>query len=422
MIADIIKSSLVKTVRVFKRMPPWLAHFVLPVGIIGVGVLIAYSLYTSRRSPQRIVEVQQIDLRDIQMVVRGFGTVSPKVQVEIVPQVSGNVVYVNPQLKPGGFIHAGRKILRVDPRDYELAVQQAEALVADALVKLDLEKAEAQVARKEWDQINPNTEPTSPLVLREPYIRQAQAMLDSAQAQLAKAKLNLERTQLSLPVDAVIMSEKVDLGQFISVGQSIGVAYGVDLVEVEVPLEDEELAWFDIPDNPTSLNGGKPSTGGAIAQVRTDFAGAEHTWKGFVKRSTGQVDRASRLVSIVVEVPEPFKNSDSKPPLLPGLFVDVLIEGKVLKNAVAVPRDAVRNADEVWVVENGRLHIKHLDIIRSDKEFAYALSGLNDGAQIVVSALDAVTSGMSVRTQSTAETMSDHPNIDNNLPESRGTD
>jgi multidrug efflux pump subunit AcrA (membrane-fusion protein) len=214
----------------------------------------------------------------------------------------------------------------------------------------------------------------------------------------------------------------VDLGQFVSVGQSIGVAYGVDLVEVEVPLEDEELAWFDIPDNPMSLNGGKPSTGGAVAQVRTDFAGAEHTWKGFVKRSTGQVDRASRLLSIVVEVPEPFKNSDFKPPLLPGLFVEVLIEGKVLKNAVAVPRDAVRNANEVWVVENGRLRIRQLDIIRSDKDFAYALSGLDDGAQIVVSALDAVTSGMSVRTQSTAETMSDSPIPDNNLPESRGTD
>jgi multidrug efflux pump subunit AcrA (membrane-fusion protein) len=102
--------------------------------------------------------------------------------------------------------------------------------------------------------------------------------------------------------------------------------------------------------------------------------------------------------------------------------VEVLIEGKVLKNAVAVPRDAVRNANEVWVVENGRLRIRQLDIIRSDKDFAYALSGLDDGAQIVVSALDAVTSGMSVRTQSTAETMSDSPIPDNNLPESRGTD
>jgi multidrug efflux pump subunit AcrA (membrane-fusion protein) len=100
MIADIIKSSLGKPVRAFKRTPPWLTNFVLPVSIIGVGVLIAYILYTSRKSPQRVekkplaplVEVQQIDLRDIQMVVRGFGTVSPKVQVEIVPQVSGNVV------------------------------------------------------------------------------------------------------------------------------------------------------------------------------------------------------------------------------------------------------------------------------------------------------------------------------------------
>jgi RND family efflux transporter MFP subunit len=389
-----------------------------------------FVLIKSKKPPQRVekknldplVEVQKINVRDIQMTVRGFGTVIPKVQVEIVPQVAGNVVYVNPQFKPGGFIRAGQTILKVDPRDYELALRQAEALVADALVKLDLEKAEAQVARKEWEQINPNTEPTSALVLREPYVRQAQALLDSAQAQLDKAGLNLERTHLSLPVDAVVISEKVDLGQFAGVGQSVGVAYGTDLVEIQVPLENEKLAWLHIPGNPVSINGAEPSDEKTVAQVTAQFAGGFHTWTGYVKRTVGQVDRTSRLVSVVVEVPEPFENSDSRPPLLPGMFVEVLIEGKVLKNGVAVPRDAVHGNNEVWVVEDGRIRIKTLDIIRTDKDMAYAASGLDDGAQIAVSALDVVTDGMKVRTISEIENQTDDPRPDTNRPQTGGTD
>jgi len=345
------------------------------------------------------VEVEQLSVRDIQMVVRGFGTVSPKLQVEIVPQVSGKVIYINPQFEAGGFIRAGEELLQIDPRDYELAVQQAQAVVADALVQLDLEKAEAQVAHTEWEQLNPNTEPPSPLVFREPQIRQAQARLESAKAQLATAELHLERTRPSFPIDAIIISQRVDLGQFVSTGQSVGVAYGTELVEIELPLEDENLAWFDIPGNPVSFNGNKPTTSSTVAQVRANFAGAQHYWTGYVRRTTGQVDRTSRLVSVVVEVPDPFKNSDSKPPLVPGMFVEVLIEGNVLKNALAVPRDAVHNGNEVWVVENGRLHIRPLDIVRTDKDFAYAVSGVDDRAMIVLSSLDAVTGGMAVRTQ-----------------------
>jgi RND family efflux transporter MFP subunit len=405
-------------------------RFLVPLAIIGAGILVMFILVKSSKPPQRVekknlaplVEVRKINVSDIPMVVRGLGTVTPKVQVEIVPQVAGNVVYVNLEFKPGGFIPAGETILRIDPRDYELALRQAQALVADALVKLDLEKAEAQVARKEWEQLNPNTEPTSPLVLREPYVRQARAMLDSAQAQLAKAELNLERTQLSLPIDVVVISDKVDLGQFVGVGQSVGVAYGTDLVEIHVPLEDEELAWFHIPGNPMSINGAEPSGEKTVAQVTAQFAGGFHTWTGYVKRTVGQVDRTSRLVSVVVEVAEPFENSDSRPPLMPGIFVEVLIEGKVLKNGVAVPRDAVHGNDEVWVVEDSRIRIKTLKIIRTDKDMAYAASGLDDGTQIAVSALDVVTDGMKVRTQLKVENRTDNSRPESNGPQTGGTD
>ena len=392
-----------KPIYIIKKMPSGRLRVLLAFGIVILGALIALVFIKLQKPPEQeeqktlapLVKVERLERRDIQMVIRGYGTVGPRVQVEIVPQVSGKVVSVNPQFKAGGFIRHGEQILKIDPRDYDLVVRQANAVVAEAQVKLDLEKAEAKVAREEWKQLHPDTEPSSPLVFREPQIRQAQALLESAKAGLATANLNLERTELSLPVDAVIMSEKVDLGQYVMIGQSVGAAYGIESMEIEVPFEDKELAWFDIPNNASSVNNAK----NAIVQVKADFAGAEHTWWGRVVRTTGQVDRTSRLISVVVEVPDPFQRSDSMPPLLPGMFVEVLIEGNILKNAIAVPRDAMRNSNEVWVAKDGQLCIQALDIVRADRDFAYARSGLEDGDMIVVSSLDMVIEGMKVRVQ-----------------------
>jgi len=374
--------------------------------VVVLGVLGAYVLINMRKPPQRkepeklppLVEVERLQMRDIQMVVSGYGTVSPKVEVEIVPEVPGKVVNVHPQLKAGGLIRANEQILQIDPRDYELAVQQANAAVAEAQVRLDTETAEAQVARKEWEELHPNTEPNSPLVLRLPQIRRAEAALESAKAQLAMAILKLERTSLLLPFDALVITERVDLGQYVVVGQSLGVAYGIESVEIEVPLEDNELAWLDVFENPVALNGSKPPVKRTTAQVKADFAGSENIWEGRVVRTTGQVDKTSRMVSVVVEVANPFDTSGGRPPLLSGVFADVLIEGNILKDAIAVPRDAIREGNRVWVVNDGRLHIRTLEIARTDKNFAYITSGLDDGAEIVVSSLDAVVNGMPVRT------------------------
>jgi RND family efflux transporter MFP subunit len=405
--------------QVVRKFAGSLKQLVISLSIIALGILLTIILIKSRRPPQRkkadnlapLVMVKQLKAKDIQMVIRAYGTVSPNVEVDIVPEVSGKVISVNPSLKAGAFIPANERILQIDPRDYEFTVQQTNAVVADALVRLEIEMAEAEVARREWEQLHPGTDPNSPLVLRESQVRQAQAALESAKAQLATAQLRLERTSLSLPFDALIISEKVDLGRYMVAGQSVAVAYGIDTVEIEIPLEDEELAWFDIFDNSASLVGKSANT---PAVVKADFAGAEHTWKGHVTRTTGQVDKMSRMISVVVEVPKPFERSNGRPPLLPGIFTRVLIEGKVLKNAMAVPRDAIHDSNKVWIVKDGNLHIEALDIVRADKDFAYAMARVDKNTTIVTSSLDTVMEGMKVRTQleqtAVAEQLNQDPN------------
>ncbi|MHC4286636.1 MAG: efflux RND transporter periplasmic adaptor subunit [Planctomycetota bacterium] len=189
--------------QVARKFAGSLKQMVISLSIIALGILLTIILIKSRRPPQQkeqeilapLVMVKQLKAKDIQMVIRAYGTVSPNVEVDIVPEVSGK------------------------PRDYEFTVQQTNAVVADALVRLEIEMAEAEVARREWEQLHPGTEPNSPLVLRESQVRQAQAALESAKAQLATAQLRLERTSLSLPFDALIISEKVDLGRYMVAGQ-----------------------------------------------------------------------------------------------------------------------------------------------------------------------------------------------------------
>ena len=375
--------------------------------IIGAGIAGAVIFIKLRKPPQRVeqdvqaplVEVEQLRAKDIRMVVHGYGTVNPKVQVDIIPEVPGKVVYIHPELIVGGLINARQTILRIDPRDYELGVRQAEAAVADAKVQLQTEQAEAEVARMEWEQLHPDTEPTSSLVLREPQIRKAKAMLASSEAQLETAKLRLERTSLSLPFDALITTENVDLGQYVVAGQSLAKAYGTGSVEIKVPLKDSELAWFDVFENSIFSNGDPNSAECTPAEVKAAFTGTEHTWEGYVVRTAGQVDRTSRMISVVVEVPDPFKVIDDRPPLLPGVFVEVLIQGKTLGNGVAVPRDAIREGDNVWLLNSNRLRILPLKIVRTDKNFAYVVSDDLDEANVIVSSLDAVVDGMKVRTE-----------------------
>jgi len=390
-----------------EKSPSRLKQLLITLSIMFFGIFVFVVLIIFWKSPEKeeqevlapLVVVERLKPKDIQMVISAYGTVSPKVEVDVVPEVSGKVVSINPGLQTGGLIPADEQILKIDERDYKFAVQQAQALVADAQVRYDIEVAESDVARRVWDELHPGTEPNSPLVLRESQVRQAKAALESGQAQIETAKLRLERTSLSLPFDALIISEKVDLGQYLMAGQSVAVAYGIDAVEIKVPLEDEELAWFDVFEDSASLNGNRSLSVKIPAVVKADFAGAEHVWDGYVTRTTGQVDKMSRMISVVVEVPKPFDFAEDRPPLLPGIFAEVQIQGKVLKSALAVPRDAIHEGNKVWMVKDDRLYVKALDIVRADKDFAYARADINQNATIVISSLDSVMDGMEVRTQ-----------------------
>jgi RND family efflux transporter MFP subunit len=377
-------------------MSPKSLKLVIPIVVLIAGAAAAVLIASARKAPPRVdrpslgplVEVMQTEVVDVPVVVTGHGEVVPRVSVDLIPQAAGQVVKIHPSLVAGGFFKAGEVLVEIDPRDYDLAVERAQAAVARAKVTLEREQAEAAVARQEWDGLHPGEEPTG-LVIREPQIRQAEAEYAAAVADLNVAKLNLERTRLFLPFDGVVVSESVDVGQFVGNGSRLATVYGSDVVEVRVPLDSRELAWFDVPTG--------RGTKGPRAEVSVKLGGRNVTREGRVTRMEAQVDQVSRMIHVVVEVADPYQSDAEHPPLLPGTFVDVSIFGRTLGSVVALPRHAVREGNRVWIFDDGALRVREVEVLRSDRQQSLVSSGVDGGDLVVVSSLDAVTEGMKVR-------------------------
>jgi len=274
----------------------WTIQLFLALLILAAGVGGYVGLSKMRKRPPQVqrevaaplVAVQAVKAEDTEMIVSGYGTVQPRFEVNIVPQVAGIVVQCHANFVNGGFFQAGEPLIVIDPRDYKLAVENAGSAVATAQVRLDQERAEGAVARQEWNQLHPNEEPSSPLVVRQPQIRQAEALLQAATAQLAKANLDLERTTIAMPFPGRITQKSVDVGQYVTPGQSVAAVYSTEVVEIVIPLEDRELAWFEAPMGQSNGTTGNESS--SEATVRADFEGTRHAWKGRVVRTQGKID------------------------------------------------------------------------------------------------------------------------------------
>ena len=318
-----------------------LAVLVLMVGVAAVWAVTAFAPVATVRPDDGVgalVRGQTVKAENTQVVVRTHGTVTPRTEIELVPEVSGRVTWVSPSLWAGRFFDEGEELIKIDLRDFELEVTRARADVARAKVTLALEEAEAEASRKEWAKLNPDREATA-LVLREPQLAQAEAEVASAEAILEKAMRDRDRTTLTAPFAGRIRSKRVDQGQYVTAGVAIAELYAVDFAEVRLPLADEELEFLDLPLDRRDANVPGPEV--ALSAL---FAGRMQNWKGSIVRVEGEIDAATRMVHAVARIRDPYDRSGQRggAPLASGMFVNAEIQGVELTDVIGVPRDAIR--------------------------------------------------------------------------------
>ncbi|MFW6082141.1 MAG: efflux RND transporter periplasmic adaptor subunit, partial [Desulfosalsimonas sp.] len=305
-------------------------HVLLALAVLAAGFAGFFILKSFRKPPERqqvekplpIVRTVPVTIKDRKVSVRADGTVVPLAETKIVPQVAGKVVHVSGKLVNGGVFEKGELMVQIEPDDYEIGLILARAGVLDAESSYQTALEESRAAVREWEKMNPGSEP-SDLAAGKPRLKAAYARRQAREADLEKARLELDRTRIYAPFDCRVSQEQVDEGQYVSPGQSLATVYLTRAVEIVVPVESTDLEWIDVPGFTTG--GAKGSPAGIFA----DVAGTRQTWQGEVVRANGKIDENTRMVNLVIRVPDPH---ESLPPLLPGQYAEVEISGRSIQD------------------------------------------------------------------------------------------
>lgn len=369
----------------------------IPPLIILVAILLAVLASMAAKPPEKkqqqkpavMVEVKEVKARDMTFLVDSQGSATPKYSTTLLAEVSGQIVDVADKYNAGGFFKKGETLLQIDPSDYKVAVQQARAQLLQAQAALDEEKARARVAEEEWSQFTEGEAPA--LGLRKPQLASALAALESAEANLAMAERNLERTTIKAPYDSVLRSKQADLGQFVGAGAQIATLYGTEVAEIRLPLSDLDVTYLNLPEESQT----EPKV-----LLESQVSGVDTQWLGKLVRTEGVLDEASRVIYGVVQVEDPYNlnGQTHEEPLRFGRFVQAQVEGQQVTGVMEVPTYAINPDGTVWTVADERkLQKREIEVIRTQANTSIVSEGLKEGDLVVLTQLKNALNGMKVR-------------------------
>lgn len=381
------------------RILPILVTFLTLVIIGGGGVLVLLMLAPKTEQVDELpaglsVFAEQVVRDDLVFTVEAQGDVRPKREIIVAPQISGRIAYVSPDFIDGGIIERGQVLVRLEGDDYELGVVRAQSVVASAEQRLAREIAESEIAIQDLKELG--IENPSPLARREPQLADARAALNSAKAQLAEAELALRRTAVVSPFTGRVREESVDVGQYAAPGQSLGRIFATDIVEVVLPITDEQMGQLGLP----LAFAETASSPGPEVIFSAQVSGKMREWRGRVTRTSAAINPRTRLINVIAELEDPFgENADNGAPMAPGLFVSASIQGSKIEKLLVAPRGALRSGNQIYMgdPEAGELHIYEVEVEYSDPDGAWFRSDeVMPGELAVTSPIQAAFSGMSI--------------------------
>ena len=374
----------------------------LPLVIVAMAGLGAVTMIMNRPPVETLtpvieppgVRVFEVTLQDAPLAVTSQGTVQPRTESQLVPEIAGRVTWVAASFAEGGFFEAGDVLVKIDPFDYEQALVSARSQLAQARLRLAEEEAEAEVALREWDTLG-RGDPRE-LALRKPQLEDARASVAAAEAGVERATRDLQRAEIVAPYAGRVRTKNVDIGQYVRVGDALATVYAVDVAEIRLPLPDDELAYLDLP---LSYRGVEQQAQPSVT-LRATFAGETHAWSGRIVRTESEIDSVSRMVHAIAAVEDPYAPGPipNRPPLAVGMYVEAAISGRTARNVAVLPRQALRGRDQVLVVTpDDRLSFRSVDVLRTSTESVIVGAGLQAGELVVISPLDTPTDGMRVQ-------------------------
>jgi RND family efflux transporter MFP subunit len=399
----------IKTVQMDRQSggrPRWvialICLLIICVGAASYMMMIKSAPRARKRPPVKmtpLVTVQKIFPKTQRVTIKAMGTVVPAKELTLKSRVSGEIVQVHPEFTEGGILRKGEQILQIDETDYKLIKAQKQSAVVDANFAYKIELGRQDVAQREWKLLNGNNpapETDAELALRKPHLEKALSDLTAAQSELEAAKLQLARTKIIAPFNAVIRSAHVEMGSMTAMQENLATLVGTDDYWVQVSVPIDRLKWIDIPYDYKHIG----------AEARITYHG-NAVRSGRVIKLLSDLEDKGRMARLVVSIEDPLglgTSGEKKPVMLIGEYVRVEIQGRQIVDAYPIPRSALRDNTHIWLANaDDKLEFRKVQTIWRDNEMVLIKNGLKPGARLIISDLATPVPGMTIRVDNGAD-------------------
>lgn len=378
-----------------------LKRFGLPLTVLVIAIIAARLILSNPPEARRMgapqvnkmnVEVYEVLPRQYQVTIDSFGIIKPRTESALVSQVSGQINQISPSFRDGGFFEKGDVLLSIDDRDLRADVKVAQSNLLEAKQRLAEEQARGEQAAEDWQRLGKGATPND-LVLRKPQLEAAKANVLSAEATMEKSQLALERTQIIAPYAGRILTKHVDVGQVVSNNTQLAEIYAVDYVEIRLPINNQDLPLITLPEE---YRYGDASLSEANSVLFTSDISDTYNWNGKVVRTEGAIDENSQQLYIVAQIDNPYGQQNADKPIKIGQYVNARVTGKQLDNVLVIDNKAIYQGSYVYIVEDGLLKRRDVEISWKNQTDAIIRRGLKPNDKLVLTSLGQVSSGTPV--------------------------
>ena len=389
-----VEATSVKTRSAF-----WMVVLPLLIVMVGIGAKVVLTRMEPEAKEKEktdgrpLVQIEVAKIGNHPLKVRANGSVLPSQQIQLQAEVGGRITWQHEDFVPGGRFKADDLLLRIDGRNYQVAIEQQRAQLGRSQMEFELEQGRQSVAKREWEIMG--GEKKNDLALRGPQVRTAQANLRAAQGSLKRARLDLGKTSLRAPFDGIIQSENVDVGQLVAPQGVLATMTGTRTAWVQVSIPSDRLRWigldaFDSKESPTAI-------------VHYESGGTKQKRIGKVTRLLGELDPNGRMARVLIEVQDPLSLSEEnrdKAPLFFGSYVEVEIQGHTLEDGIRIPRRALREGNLMHIAsKENTLEIRAVTPAWREKKFVILQQGLRPGEKYITSRIVTPVPGTKLRIQ-----------------------
>jgi RND family efflux transporter MFP subunit len=369
-----------------------LVRILIPVLILAIGfgawkwLGIPIDEPVPQQTPSQRLQTEKTILNptDYPVIIESQGIVQAQYSATLTPLVSGTIIKIHPAFEDGAFFNENDVLIELDPADLKTAVLAAESRLARAEAALIQEKARANQARANWEDIGFNEEP-SPLVLRIPQLREAEAIVSSTQADLDQSERNLDRAKVKAPFNGRVAKRLVGLGQSINAASPLGEVFATSSAEIRIPLSPAQLPFVNLPASENDA---------PVRVVLTDALAdpsqpAHHQWIANIIRTEGTLDPQSRELFVIARIDDPFSLNSDLPELRIGQPLRAAIDGITLKDVFVIPRSAMRGINRIFLIDKQDPKIIRKDInpIWSNNQVVIVANELNPSDWLATSRL-----------------------------------